>query len=57
MTAGHQDCESCRGRGWKYLTLRRSPANAGAAAETETQHAARTPCLSCNGTGHKAVAP
>jgi hypothetical protein len=47
-------CLACRGRGFKFVTLRRSEAVGGAAAETALLGRVRKPCLSCSGTGKAA---
>ena len=44
-------CESCGGKGWKFLSLRRDPANAGDAGERAELLRPRTACLDCGGTG------
>jgi DnaJ-class molecular chaperone len=44
-------CPSCRGHGWKFFTIRRSPSNAGGTAERSLLQRARTPCLACSGSG------
>ena len=49
-TSGDQ-CSSCRGRGWKLLTLRRSLTSAGDAGERAPLQRSRTQCLTCRGTG------
>ena len=55
MTAnGHDACPSCRGHGWKFRTLRRSPDNGGGTAERGLLERARTICLVCSGTGRAA---
>ena len=52
MSANGTDaCPSCRGHGWKFLTLRRSAANSGGTAERGELRRACTPCLICAGTG------
>lgn len=52
MTAGGQNpCPSCRGQGWKFLTLRRSVSNAGGTAECGLLRRPRVTCLTCGGTG------
>jgi DnaJ-class molecular chaperone len=52
MTAnGHDPCPSCRGHGWKFLTLRRSPNNGGGSAERAMLERPRAACLACSGTG------
>ena len=57
MTVGGQDsCPSCRGQGWKFLTFRRSAANAGGTAERSLLRRARVACLVCLGTGRSAAA-
>jgi hypothetical protein len=47
-------CLACRGRGFKFVMLRRSDAAAGAAAETALLGRVQEPCLSCSGTGKAA---
>jgi hypothetical protein len=42
-------CECCRGRSWKFRTLRRSPTIAGDAGECALLRQAPTECLSCRG--------
>lgn len=55
MTVSVQDsCRSCRGHGWKFLMLRRSPAQAGGTGERELLRRARSLCLDCSGTGQAA---
>ena len=49
-TSGER-CSSCRGRGWKLLTLRRSLTSAGDAGERAPLQRSRTRCLTCRGTG------
>jgi len=44
-------CRLCGGKGWKFLGLRRSPANAGDAGERALLRRARVGCLACSGTG------
>jgi hypothetical protein len=44
-------CPSCRGRGRKFVTLRRLVGAAGGASEDELLKRTRTECLSCAGTG------
>jgi hypothetical protein len=51
---GKNKCLSCRGRGWKFLTLRRSATNGGGTAERALLQRPRTPCLVCSGTGRAA---
>jgi hypothetical protein len=51
---GNGACPSCRGRGRKFVMLRRSDAAAGAAAETALLGRTREQCLSCSGTGKAA---
>jgi hypothetical protein len=46
-----QACTCCGGRGWKFLTLRRDPANAGDAGERAVLRRPRVTCLACDGTG------
>ena len=47
-------CRACRGKGRKFVMLRRSDAVAGAAAETALLGRAQEPCLRCSGTGKAA---
>lgn len=55
MTAnGQAPCPSCRGHGWRFLTLRRSLANGGSIAERGLMRRARAICLACSGTGRAA---
>jgi DnaJ-class molecular chaperone len=49
--SGKTPCPSCRGRGWKFLTLRRCAGNGGATAERALLDRPRTPCLACSGEG------
>jgi hypothetical protein len=51
MTSNGADCPQCRGRGWKFFTLRRAPGNAGAASERELLLRSRVSCLACSGSG------
>ena len=52
MTGDGQDsCPSCRGQGWKFLTLRRSASNAGGTGERGLLRRPRVTCLACGGTG------
>lgn len=44
-------CPSCRGRGRKFVFLRRSVAAAGGAAESSLLRRLREPCLACAGKG------
>lgn len=56
MTASGQDpCLSCRGHGWKFITLRRSPSTSGGTAERGLLKRAGSVCLACSGTGKAAV--
>jgi hypothetical protein len=48
---GHDPCPSCRGRGWKFKTMRRSPDNGGGTAETALLERPREPCIFCRRTG------
>ena len=47
-------CGNCRGRGWKFLGLRRSEGAVGDAGECALLRRARTECLACGGTGRAA---
>lgn len=49
--SGKSPCPSCRGRGWKFLTLRRSAANGGGTAELALLERPRTACIVCAGEG------
>lgn len=52
MTVEHRDqCRSCAGYGWKFVTLRRSPLNAGSTGEVAALRRARVACVACAGTG------
>lgn len=51
VASGQSPCNSCRGHGWKFFTIRRSPSNAGGTAERALLQRARTPCLTCSGSG------
>ena len=46
-----EQCSSCRGRGWKWLTLRRSLTSTGDAGERAPLQRSRVRCLVCQGTG------
>jgi hypothetical protein len=48
-------CPACRGRGLKFLTLRRMVGAAGAASEDELLKRARVLCLACDGSGQAAA--
>lgn len=52
---GKNSCPSCRGRGWKFLTLRRAAANGGGTAECALLYRPRIPCLICAGSGQVAA--
>ena len=52
---GKTPCPSCRGRGWKHLTLRRSASNGGGTAERALLNRPRTPCIACAGSGQAAA--
>jgi hypothetical protein len=56
MTGGHSPCGVCGGRGWKFLSFRRSVASAGDAGERVLQTRARGACLACGGSGSAPVA-
>lgn len=51
MTEGAHPCPSCRGRGRKFVLLRRSGAIAGGAAERALLFRSWVKCLTCSGTG------
>lgn len=55
-TGGQYSCPSCRGQGWKFLTLRRSASNAGGSAERGLLRRPRVTCLTCGGTGRVSAA-
>lgn len=44
-------CPACRGRGRKFVTLRRLVGAAGGAAESDLLRQTQTPCPTCLGTG------
>lgn len=44
-------CPSCRGKGRKFVLLRRSGAVAGGASERVLLFRTWAPCLMCSGTG------
>jgi hypothetical protein len=44
-------CPLCRGKGWKLVILRGSPANMLVAADSSRAHRRRTMCLARLGTG------
>lgn len=46
---GH--CDSCAGRGWKYLRLRRALFTVASNGEAEPRGRLRVECLTCRGTG------
>jgi DnaJ-class molecular chaperone len=52
---GKNSCPSCRGRGWKLVTLRRSAANGGGVAERALLERPRIACLACSGSGRVAT--
>jgi len=52
---GKNPCPSCRGRGWKFITLRRSAANGGGTAERALLARPGIPCLICSGSGQAAA--
>jgi hypothetical protein len=49
--SGKNSCSSCRGRGWKFVTLRRSAVNGGGTVEGALLERPRIPCLACSGSG------
>jgi hypothetical protein len=51
MAVDADACSWCGGRGWKFLGLRRDPANAGDAGERAVLRRPRVACLACGGTG------
>ncbi|MEV4112427.1 hypothetical protein [Nonomuraea sp. NPDC049695] len=48
-------CVSCSGRGWKYVSLRRSVVAAENPGETNADERQRAACWRCNGTGRAAL--
>jgi hypothetical protein len=56
MTGGLSPYGVCGGRGWKFLSFRRSVASAGDAGERVMQTRARGACLACGGSGSVAAA-
>jgi hypothetical protein len=56
MKCGLGPCGVCGGRGWKFLSFRRSVASAGDAGERVLQTRARGVCLACGGSGSAVVA-
>lgn len=55
MTGGPSPCGVCGGRGWKFLSFRRSVATAGDAGERVLRTRARAACLACGGSGSAAA--
>jgi len=53
---GNPACPACRGRGRKFITLRRLVGAGGGASEDELLKRARTPRLGCAGTGRAPTA-
>jgi hypothetical protein len=53
--AGTSACPACRGRGRKFVTLRRLVGAAGGASEDELLKRTTTDCLHCAGTGRAAA--
>jgi hypothetical protein len=51
MTDRADRCPSCRGRGRKFVLLRRSSAMAGGASERGLLFRSWVRCLTCSGTG------
>jgi hypothetical protein len=49
-------CPACRGRGRKFVTLRRLVGAAGGASEDELLKRTQVPCLCCEGTGREPAA-
>ena len=56
MVTGTDACGWCGGRGWKFLSLRRDPQNAGDSGERARLRRPRVNCLGCGGTGSAAGA-
>jgi hypothetical protein len=55
LLSDNSSCKSCGGRGWKFLTLRRSTANGGGTAERALLNRPRTFCIVCSGIGRAAA--
>jgi hypothetical protein len=55
-SADANPCLSCRGRGRKFVTLRRLVGAAGGAAETDLLRQTRMECLACSGSGRGSAA-
>ncbi len=53
MTDAADACPACRGKGRKFVFLRRSSAIAGGAAERALLFRSWVRCLTCSGTGRK----
>jgi hypothetical protein len=53
---GKIPCPSCRGHGWKFLTLRRSAVNGGGTSEHALLTRPRILCLTCAGSGLEVAA-
>ncbi len=51
MSNGADTCPSCRGKGRKFVLLRRSRAVAGGASERALLFRSWVVCLACSGTG------
>jgi hypothetical protein len=56
MVCGLGPCEVCGGRGWKFVSYRRSVARVGDAGERVLQTRARSMCLTCGGSGSSSTA-
>jgi hypothetical protein len=52
---GNPPCPACRGRGRKFVTLRRLVGAAGGASEDELLKRTQVPCLGCTGSGRAAA--
>jgi len=53
-TAQDRPCPACRGRGRKFVTLRRLIGAGGGASEDELLKRTSAPCLRCTGSGRAA---
>jgi hypothetical protein len=51
MAVDPASCCSCGGRGWKFLSLRRSLSSTLATGERRVVKRRRVTCLACGGTG------
>jgi hypothetical protein len=56
LTECNPPCPACRGRGRKFVTLRRMVGAAGGASEDELLKRTQVPCPCCTGTGRASAA-